>query len=123
VNSRSDNISVIDILSRQVIGTIATGPEPVRAQFNSAGNRLYVIHARYPNLCVIDQATFSVVKQPFLGAGRSLKVDARTDLIYIGKRNDTVVTVRSLLLFDGVLDPDRGPQASWPSTMRRTTCT
>jgi YVTN family beta-propeller protein len=107
-NSLSDNISVIDISSRQtsdwqVIGTIATGPEPVRGQFNRAGDRLYVIHAGYPYLLAIDPASFTVVKRVLLGTGAiSLKVDTRTDLIYIGKRNDSAVTVYDPFSFSPV---------------------
>ncbi len=93
-NRMSDNISVIDIPYRQVIGTIKTGPEPLRGQFNRAGSLLYVIHAAYPYLFVIDPASFSVVRREFIGMGTvSLKVDTRTDQIYIGKKNETLITV------------------------------
>ena len=99
-NSMSDNISVIDISYRQVMGTIATGPEPLRGQFNRAGDRLYVIHAAYPYLYTINPASFATVRRDFLGMGMlSLKVDTRTDQLYIGKRNDTQVAIYDPLSF------------------------
>jgi YVTN family beta-propeller protein len=118
-NSLSDNISVIDISSRQtsdwqVIGTIATGPEPVRGQFNRAGDRLYVIHEMYPYLLAIDPASFSVVKRVLLGTGAiSLKVDTRTDLIYVGKRNDSVVTIYDPFSFSPVYSIPTGGTAGF----------
>jgi YVTN family beta-propeller protein len=121
VNSRSDNISVIDISRRQVIGTISTGPEPVRAQFNSAGSLLYVIHAWYPHMFAIDPASFSVVKRVFIGTGAaSLKVDARTDLIYVGKKNDTAVTVYNPFTLSSVDSIPTGGTAGFMSIDNET---
>ncbi len=93
-NNHSDNISVIDIAGRAVMGTIATGPEPLRGQFNRNGDRLYVIHASYPYLYTINPESFSLVRRDFIGLGvSSIKVDTRTDRIYVGKKYDSVVTV------------------------------
>jgi YVTN family beta-propeller protein len=93
-NTLSNNISVIDISAKAVMGTISTGPEPIRGQFNRGGDRLYVAHAEYPYLYVVDPQSFSVLQQKFIGTGiRSLKVDTRTDLVYLGKKNDTAIGV------------------------------
>jgi DNA-binding beta-propeller fold protein YncE len=100
-NALSNNITVIDISAavaqkqeNAIMGTISTGPEPIRGQFNRAGDRLYVAHAEYPYLFVVDPQSFAVLQQKFIGTGiRSLKVDTRTDLVYLGKKNDTAIGV------------------------------
>ncbi len=102
-NALSNGISVIDVPGRAVMGTIATGPEPVRGQFNRAGDRLYVAHAEYPYLFVVDPVSFSIVRREFIGTGvRSLKVDTMTDLLYLGKKNDTMVGIYDPLTFNAV---------------------
>lgn len=93
-NRLSNNLSVITIPYKAVAATIPTGPEPLRAQFNRTGDRLYVIHAAYPYLFVIDPATFSTVQQQFIGSGvTAIKVDTWNDLLYLVKKNDTMITL------------------------------
>ncbi len=109
-NRFSNSISVVDISYKTVIATIATGPEPLMGQFNRTGDRLYVIHGLYAYLYVIDPTSFSVVQKQFLGAGAaSMKIDAKTDLLYLCKKNETAITVYNLFTFTPVgFIPSRG---------------
>ncbi len=102
-NRLSNTISVIDLAYRSLSSTITTGLEPLRGQFNRTGDRLYVIHAQYPYLYVIDPSSFSVLQQQFMGTGIvSLKIDTRTDLLYLCKKNESVITVYNLFTFTPV---------------------
>lgn len=93
-NTLSNTISVIDIPTRLTAATIAAESEPLRGQFNRAGDRLYVIHGGSPYLSITDPFSLSVVRKEFVGLGaNSIKVDARTDLFYLGKKNDAEVAV------------------------------
>jgi YVTN family beta-propeller protein len=109
-NTLSNNITVIDIAARAIMGTISTGPEPLRGEFNRAGDRLYVVHAEYPYLFVVNPESFAVLQQKFIGTGiRSVKVDTRTDLIYLGKKNDAAIGVYDPYTFSVVqYIPTRG---------------
>jgi YVTN family beta-propeller protein len=102
-NTLSNSITVIDISARAIMGTISTGPEPLRGHFNRGGDRLYVAHAEYPYLFVVDPQSFAILQQRFVGTGiRSLKVDTRTDLVYLGKKNDTAIGVYDPFTFSVV---------------------
>jgi hypothetical protein len=77
-----------------VVATLATEAEPLRGAFNGAGSRLYVIHAGSPNLLVFSLPDLAVVGRLHVGMGAiSLLVDPRTDLIYVGRRDDSSLTV------------------------------
>jgi YVTN family beta-propeller protein len=102
-NRLSNTISVIDISYHAVSSTITTGLEPLRGQFNRTGDRLYVIHAQYPYLFVIDPSSFSILQRQFMGTGIvSLKIDTRNDLLYLCKKNESVITVYNLFTFTPV---------------------
>ncbi len=104
-NGLSNSISIIDIATKTVVPNIAieTGPEPIRGQFNRAGDRLYVAHANYPYLFVVDPFSGAVLRRQFVGQGiTSLKVDTMTDLLYIGKNNDTSIGIYDPLTFSAV---------------------
>ncbi len=102
-NRLSNTISVIDISYRALSSTITTGLEPLRGQFNRTGDKLYVIHAQYPYLFVIDPSSFSILQRQFMGTGMvSLKIDTRNDLLYLCKKNESVITVYNLFTFTPV---------------------
>jgi YVTN family beta-propeller protein len=102
-NRLSNTISVIDIAYHSLISTITTGQEPLRGQFNRTGDRLYVIHAQYPYLFVIDPLSFSILQRQFMGTGIvSLKIDTRSDLLYLCKKNESVITIYNLFTFTPV---------------------
>jgi YVTN family beta-propeller protein len=93
-NYLSNTISVIDIANKALLSTIATETAPLRGSFNRQGDRLLVVHEWSPNLIVIDPATGTIVKRVYVGMGNSsLRVDTRTDRIYLAKNHDTIVGI------------------------------
>jgi DNA-binding beta-propeller fold protein YncE len=91
-NTMARTISVIDIPNKIVLTTIATDPSPLRGQFNKRGDKIYVIHEWSSYLSVIDPLSLSVARRFQVRMGmESLKVDTNMDLIYLGRKNDTVV--------------------------------
>jgi YVTN family beta-propeller protein len=93
-NRRSSTISVLDIPSRAVVATVGTEPEPLRGQFSRLGDKLYVICARSRYLTVINPQSLVLIGREFLGrVADSIKVDTKTDMIYIGWKWDNEVSV------------------------------
>jgi DNA-binding beta-propeller fold protein YncE len=93
-NTLSSTISVVDIPNRGIVTTIAVDAGPLRGQFNARGNRLYVIHELSSNLTVIDPASLIVQRRFRVRIGmNSIKVDPRTDLVHLGRKNDPMVEV------------------------------
>ena len=93
-NRLSGTISILDIPNRGVITTLSTDPGPLRGQFNRRGDRLYVIHELSSFLTVINPSSLSVLRRFQVRIGmNSIKVDTRTDLVYLGRKNDIVVEV------------------------------
>ncbi|HUO48851.1 MAG TPA: YncE family protein, partial [Acidimicrobiales bacterium] len=85
LNVRSSTLSVVDIGTRAVVATLATDAQPRRAQLDRAGTSLYVIHAGSPNLLVVAVPAMTVTRRQYIGLGAaSLRVDALTDLFYVG---------------------------------------
>ncbi len=88
-NRRSASVTVLDVANRQVVGTIATDPEPLRGQLNRAGTRLYVAHAGSAYLNVYALPDLALSTRFYVGLGTSaIKVDPRTDLLYVGRRDE-----------------------------------
>jgi len=93
-NRLSSTISVLDIPNRGIVTTLSTDPGPLRGQFNRRGDRLYVIHELSSFLTMINPSSLSVVRRFQVRIGmNSIKVDTRTDLVYLGRKNDIVVEV------------------------------
>lgn len=87
-NASSDTVSVLDVPGRQVAATIATDAEPVRGDFSRDGSRIYIAHKSSPYLTVIDTSSLAVVKRIYVGTGAiALKVDSRTDQIYLYRQH------------------------------------
>jgi YVTN family beta-propeller protein len=85
LNRRSNNFTVIDLGTRQAIATVPTDPEPLFAQVSRDGKRLYVIHAGSPYMTEYALPGLTVSKKIRVGLGATaIKLDSRTDLIYIG---------------------------------------
>ena len=92
-NTLSGTISVLDIGTGGVVATVATEGGPVRGEFNRVGNRLYVLHRYSPYLGVFDTTTLSIVRRVYVGSGGiALKVDTKTDLIYLSRQGAGEVT-------------------------------
>jgi YVTN family beta-propeller protein len=85
-NRGAGTVTVLDVQKRAVLGTIATDPEPLRVQLNRDGDRLYVLHRGSAHLGVFAIPSLAPVAHPYVGlGGATLKVDARTDLLYLGR--------------------------------------
>ncbi len=85
MDSLLNAIQVVDLTRREPASSIALEESPYRGDFNREGDRLFVITMDSPNLLVIDPATSAVTNRIFLGPGaRSIKVDSRTNLVYVG---------------------------------------
>ena len=91
-NTTASTVSVIDIPNKMILATIATDPSPLRGQFNRKGDKIYVIHEWSSYVSVIDPLSLSVVRRFQVRMGmESIKVETNTDLVYLGRKNDTVV--------------------------------
>ena len=99
-NTLSSTISILDIPNRRIVTALSTDPSPLRGQFNRRGDRLYVIHELSNYLTVIDPSSLSTLRrfQVRIGA-TSIKVDNRTDLVFIGRKNDITAEVYDPLSF------------------------
>jgi YVTN family beta-propeller protein len=84
VNRRSSTLTIIDLATRQAIATIPTDPEPLFAQSSRDGSRLYLVHAGSLYMTEYALPALTVTRRVRVGLGVSaLKVDPRTDLIYV----------------------------------------
>lgn len=94
-NKGSNTISILDIPNRSLSSTISTQDlGPLRGQFNRRCDRLYVFYERSPHMSVINTNTMSETKKIFVGIGVSaIKVDTRTDMVYVGKRYERRVDI------------------------------
>jgi YVTN family beta-propeller protein len=89
MNARGASLSVLDVSTRAVARTIRTESEPIFVQLNRAGTRLYLIYASSAYMDVLAVPDLSPAGRVFVGLGaRALKVDPRTDLLYVGRRDD-----------------------------------
>jgi len=93
-NTLSNTVSVVDLGVLEVAATIATEGGPVRGEFNRAGTRLYVLQRYSPYLNVYDTTTLSISRRVYVGSGgTALKVDSRTDLVYLARRGAGEVVI------------------------------
>jgi YVTN family beta-propeller protein len=91
-NTLSGTITVLDVGTRSLVTTITTDPGPVRGHFNRRGDRLFVIHELSSFLTAINPSTLSTVRRFQVRIGmNSIKVDNRSDFVYLGRKIDPVV--------------------------------
>lgn len=99
----ANSLSTVN-LTRQELGAAVTLEEaPFRAAISKDGKRIYVIANLSSELLVVDPAGFAVTGRVFIGSGASsIKVDSKTGLIYVGKKQNeiSVVDPVSLSLID-----------------------
>lgn len=88
-NRGSGTITVLDVPNRAVVGTISTDPEPLKMALSRDGSRLYVVHRGSNNLAVFSVPTLAPLTRTYIGLGAvAVKVDPRTDLVYLSRRED-----------------------------------
>jgi YVTN family beta-propeller protein len=89
VNGRSGSVSALDVANRAVERTGATEAEPTQLAQNRAGTRLYVLHDSSPYMLVLAVPDLTLVSRVFVGLGaRALRVDPRTDLLFVARREE-----------------------------------
>ncbi len=92
LNRRSASVTILDLATHLVAGTGRTNAEPLRAALNRAGTRLYVIHGASPYLLALSLPDLSIAARLLVGVGSfgvsALLVDARTDLLYVGRPDE-----------------------------------
>jgi len=103
LHALSNAISVIDLKRLEITATRSFEESPVRGAINEDGDRLYVITRNSPNLLVIDPASLTLIERILVGTGAaSIKIDYKTGLIYVGKRDGDidVIDPSSLMSID-----------------------
>jgi YVTN family beta-propeller protein len=94
VNRRSSSLTVLDLATRQAIATVSTDPEPLYAQPSRDGSRLYLIHAGSVYMTELALPALTVTRRIRVGLGVSaVKVDPRTDLIYVAHAREGSIQV------------------------------
>lgn len=94
LNRRSNSITVLDVATRAVVATVPTDPEPLRAQLSRDGSRLYLVARGSAYLTVFSVPDMTVVRTVFVGLGAgALKVDPRSDLVYVGRADEGRIQV------------------------------
>lgn len=94
LNRRSHSITVIDVATRAAVATVSTDPEPLRAQLSRDGTRLYLVAAGSAYLTVFSVPEMTVTRTVFVGLGAgALKVDPRSDLVYVGRADEGRIQV------------------------------
>ena len=99
VNGLSDDVSVIDVNSRSVVGTIAVESQPTDISMDRRERELFVGHETSPNLLVIDASTLAVVDSIYVGRDvTAVLADRRRDRVYVakGRPSELVVVDRRL---------------------------
>lgn len=94
VNRGSASITVLDVGSGALAGTIPTEPEPLRVQLSRDGTRLYVVQRGSMYLASFAVPSLEPLGRGFIGLGaETLKVDPRTDLLYLARAGDPMISV------------------------------
>src|ERR1700750_800524 len=66
-NLSSNNLSVVDVPSRKVIATIATGKRPTAVALASGGEKLLVTNQESFTLQIFDTKTLKIIKAVLVG--------------------------------------------------------
>lgn len=94
MDSLANTISVVDTDKMTVAAAIHLEESPFKGVLNRTGSELYVITANSPNLLLIDLTGGSGVRKIFIGPGaRSITVDTRSGLVYVGKIDGEIAVV------------------------------
>jgi hypothetical protein len=95
VTSRATaTVTVIDVPNRAVLGTVATDPEPLRVALSRDGSRLHVVHRGSSDVLSFALPTLAPLARTYVGLGATtLRVDPRTDLIYLSRGGERRISV------------------------------
>ena len=89
-NGATDNVSVIDTASNQVVGTIPAGDDPVNDVYDSGTGEVFVANRESANVTVLDAATDQTVANIAIGSGLSSGTsDFR--MTYAGRQGEVLV--------------------------------
>jgi YVTN family beta-propeller protein len=93
-NRGSGTVTVVDLAARAVFGTIGTDPEPLDTALNFDGTRLYAVHRGSAYVASFDVPSLAPVARVYVGLGiTAVKVDPRSDLIYLSRGDERRITV------------------------------
>jgi YVTN family beta-propeller protein len=102
-NRASGTVTVIDVANRAVFGTIATDPEPLRAALSRDGSRLHVVHRGSAYLATFAVPSLAPQARVYVGLGAtSIRVDPRTDLIYLSRGAERRISVHDPIALQAV---------------------
>jgi DNA-binding beta-propeller fold protein YncE len=102
-NRGSGSVTEIDIANRAVVGTVGTDPEPLDLEVSRDDTRLYVIHRGSSYLAVFAVPTLAPVARTYVGLGATtMKIDPRTDLIYLSRGGERRITVHDPISLQAV---------------------
>jgi YVTN family beta-propeller protein len=107
VGERSSSVTVVDIPSRSIAGSIATESGPILARLGGRRDEfLYVAHASSPYLTVADTTSLAAIRRVYVGdRARALAVDPRSGRIFLARRGTGRIEVfdpSSLLPIDEI---------------------
>jgi YVTN family beta-propeller protein len=103
VNRASASVTVLDVANRAVFGTLATDPEPVRVGLSRDGTKLHVVHRGSTYLSTWAIPSLSPVSRVYIGLGATtLRVDPRTDFIYLSRGDERVIAVLDPVSFQQI---------------------
>ena len=95
----SNTISVIDLTRRELVATRTLDETPMKGAISRDGSSLYVITGNSPNLLVVDPRDLDITSRIFVGTGAaSIKVDPKSELVYVGNRTGNIDIVDPSLL-------------------------
>jgi YVTN family beta-propeller protein len=94
-NYEANTVSVLDVASRQVVGTIPVGEDPINIVLSPDGKTAYVSNYEGNSVTVIDTATRSVVGGPItIGEGPwGLGITPDGGKLYVANYSDDTVSV------------------------------
>jgi YVTN family beta-propeller protein len=99
-NRASNSVTAIDLSTLLAVATAATEPEPLWGAIDFRGTRLYVVHRGSLYMTVYTLPQLSLERRVFVGAPTSfVKVDPRTDLVYVALGDEPRVQVYDPLSF------------------------
>lgn len=114
VAERGSAVTVLDVASRSVVGSLTTETGPILARFGGRNQELvYVAHGASPYLTVHDAASFATLSRIDVGLGTvAFEVDPRSDRLFVARKGTGKIEVfepRTLLPSDAI--PIPGPVA------------